>query len=51
MLELLGRAADVKYKSSDLDRLPLAKKIEFILDDVLALVEIKRKEVHIVIDE
>ena len=30
---------------------PLAQRIEFVLDDVLSLVEVKRKDVNIVIDE
>jgi hypothetical protein len=51
MLELTGRIADLKYKHSDIGRLPLAKKIEFVLDDMLELVDLKRKDVNIVIDD
>lgn len=51
LLELIGRIADLKYKHSDIDRLPLAKKIEFVIEDVLALIEIKRKDVNIVVDD
>ena len=51
MLELIGRIADLKYKHSDLSSLPLAKRIEFVLDDLLALVDIKRRDVKIDVDD
>ena len=33
-LELLGRAAHVKFRGSELEDLPLYRKIEFILADI-----------------
>lgn len=50
-LELIGRIADHKFKGTEMEKIPLAQKIEFVLDDVLALVEVKRKDVQIVIDD
>lgn len=44
-LDYLGRVADAKFKKSDLDVLPLHKKIEFVIDDVLTLVGEKRVDV------
>ena len=38
MLELIGRAAEVKYMGTDQESLSLAQKIELILPDLLALV-------------
>ena len=34
-----------------MEGLGLAQKIEYVLDDVLTLVETKRREVHVVADE
>lgn len=51
MLEMLGRIAELKFKNTDLERQPLTKRLEFVLDDVLELVEVKRKEVNIVVDD
>jgi hypothetical protein len=52
MLELIGRIAKLKFRDSELDGLPLTKKIEYILDILFRLVEVERKEVDIkVIDE
>ena len=51
LLELIGRIADLKFKNSDMDILPLYKRMEFILDDLLELVEMKRKDIHIVVDD
>ena len=50
-LELIGRIAQLKYKSSALHSLDLVNKIELILDEVLALVEVQRKPVNIQHDE
>lgn len=50
-LEFIGRVAEMKYRNSDLEDLSLAQKIEFILDDMLAMVDVKRRDVNIVIDE
>ena len=41
----------MKYRNTELERQPLAKKIELILDDILALVDVKRKDVNIVVDD
>ena len=52
MLEMVGRVAEVKFRHSEMENtLTLAQKIEFTIDDVLYLVEGKRKDVKIVIDE
>ena len=51
LLELIGRVAEMKYRNTELERQPLAKKIELILDDILALVDVKRKDVNIVVDD
>ena len=47
--EFVGRVADVKYKEQT--EYSLAKKIEFILDDMFKLVNYKRKEIDDVDDE
>jgi hypothetical protein len=45
-LEMVGRAADLKFKDSEQEELPLHKKIEFVIDDLLVLVPgAKRVEV------
>lgn len=46
-LELIGRVSVVYWEQNKehLEEVPLAKKIEFILDQLLALVKIKRNEV------
>lgn len=51
MLEMIGRIAECKYKENDIDRDPLVTKMEWVLDDVLALVDVKRKDVNILVDE
>lgn len=51
LLELIGRIAVMKFKDSEIESLPLAKKIEYILDIMLRLVEIQRKDVNIVVNE
>jgi len=33
-LEMIGRAANVKFRGSELEDLPLYRKIEFILADI-----------------
>jgi len=50
-LELVGRIADLKCKGTELERLPLAKKIEFVLDDLFELVNFQRRDVNIIIDD
>jgi len=34
-LEMIGRAADLKFRGSELENLPLCEKIECILNDLL----------------
>jgi len=52
LLEMIGRIADVKFKGTDMETTTtLAQKIEAVLDDVLTLVDVKRREVNIVVDE
>ena len=46
--EMIGRIAHYKFKGSELDDLPLAEKIEFVLDDLFSAVKgLKRKPVVI----
>jgi len=51
LLEMLGRIAEFKFRETELEGLELAKKLEYILDDVLSLVEVSRKDVNIQVDE
>jgi hypothetical protein len=51
LLELIGRVAELKYRDTEQASLPLVKRIEYVLDDTLALIEVKRKEVHIQVDD
>jgi hypothetical protein len=52
LLEMIGRIADVKFHGTEMETsMTLAQRIEFVLDDILTLVEVKRKDVNIVIDE
>lgn len=50
-LEMIGRIADLKFKITEMERLPLNQKIEFILDELLTFVDEKRKDVQMQIDE
>ena len=50
-LELIGRIADIKFRGTEVGNLPLNKKIEYVLDELLQLVEAKRNEVDIDIEE
>ena len=51
-LELIGRIADVKFKGTETDKsLSLAEKIEFVLEDILTIVDVRRKDVKITVDE
>jgi hypothetical protein len=43
-LELIGRAAELKFKDSDLEDIKLSEKIGFILDDLLRTIKAKRKD-------
>eukprot|EP00347_Sterkiella_histriomuscorum_P014450 403360819 len=51
MLELICRIADLKFKNIEADKMSLIQKIELVLDDVLALAEVKRKDVNIKVDD
>jgi hypothetical protein len=51
LLELLGRIAEIKYRNTEVERMALYKRIELVIDDVLALVEIKRKEIKIKVED
>ena len=45
MLEMIGRAAKVKYAHTEYDEEPLARKIEMILDSLFPLIRFRRREV------
>lgn len=52
LLELVGRIALHEFKNTDNEGIVLEKKIEYILDILLKMVEMKRNDVNIqVIDE
>ena len=48
---MIGRVAHLKFKNTENEHLPLTKKIEHILDIILKLVEVPRKDVHIEVNE
>jgi hypothetical protein len=37
-LEMIGRVADLKFKGTELEIIPLAEKINFVMDDLLTFV-------------
>ena len=45
LMEMIGRAAKVKFVNSDYEDEPLARKIEMILDMLFPLIKFKRREV------
>lgn len=48
LLELIGRIAHIRYKNTTVDNMTLAKKIEFVLDDILQpMLNVERREVDI----
>ena len=52
LLELIGRIAEVKFRGTEFETsMSLAQRIEFVLDDILVIVDVKRRDVNIVIDE
>ena len=52
LFELIGRIAEVKFRGTEFETsMTLAQRIEFVLDDIFTLVEVRRKDVYIVIDE
>lgn len=49
---MVGRIAEVKFRGTEMEHtLTLAQKIEFVLDDIFAPYEIRRRDVKIVVDE
>ena len=46
LIEMIGRAAKVKYAATDQEDEPLARKIELMLDLIFPLVKFKRRDVH-----
>lgn len=44
-LEMIGRIALVKYEGSDMEREPLVRKIEFVVDSLFTLLNVERSEV------
>ena len=46
-LEMIGRIAHTKFAGSVLEDEPLVTKIEYVLDDLFQLIEVKRKDVPI----
>jgi len=51
-LELLGRIAELKYKGAGMKDIPLARRLEFVLDLVIPVVlEVPRREVDIQVVE
>ena len=48
-LEMIGRIADLKFKSTETNDELLAKRIEFVLDDIIPpILEVPRKETNII---
>ena len=48
-LEMIGRIADLKFKNSETNDELLAKRIEFVLDDIIPpILEVPRKETNII---
>jgi len=45
LIEMIGRAAKVKYLHTDHEEEPLARRIEMILDQVFPLIKFRRREV------
>ena len=50
-LELIARIADLHFRDSEMDELSLAEKVEYVLDELLPLVESKRVKQKVVIEE
>jgi hypothetical protein len=46
LLEMIGRAAKVKYANTDFEEEPLSTRIEMILDLLFPLVKFRRREVY-----
>ena len=50
-MELIARIADLHFRDSEMDELSLAEKVEYVLDELLPLVESKRVKQKVVIEE
>lgn len=50
-LELIGRAAHVKFRGSELEDLPLYRKIEFILADIFQYFQMQPSPINVDIEE
>ena len=50
-LELLARIAELYFRDSEMEDLQLSEKIEYILDDLLPLVDMTRTKQKIMIEE
>jgi len=50
-LEMIGRAAEVKFRGTGMANLSLTTKIEYILDDLLTLIGAERRDVEIGLED
>ena len=50
-LEMLGRIAHIKFAGTVLEDEPLATKTEYVLDELLKMIEVQRNDVPIVENE
>mmetsp|Transcript_9869 Transcript_9869/g.14937 ORF Transcript_9869/g.14937 Transcript_9869/m.14937 type:complete len:84 (+) Transcript_9869:154-405(+) len=51
-LEMIGRVAEAKYKNTPIYDMPLAKRIEYLLDEIIPpMLNEERREVAITVDE
>lgn len=50
-LELIARIGELYFRDSEMEDLMLSEKIEYILDDLLPLVEAERTRQKMVIEE
>ncbi len=51
LLELIGRIADIKFKNTEYEKAGFQKRVELVLDDVLAFVDVKRKDIAIKVED
>ena len=42
-LEAICRVAVVKFQESEMEELPLSNKVEYVIDDILEVIGVKRK--------
>ena len=50
-LEFLARIAEQIFEDSELEDLPLHEKIEYMLDDILKVIDVKRVKQQITVEE